>query len=175
MNKDGWLFIQNMQKTFGMEAFHAIHEIERKTYSAYIAERKITAIKKRMAGNINDMLKWYETRQRFELETYEYIFFCSVRRIYDELRLLTENTNFERKETQEYMASIKHLKDQRDGLEHGSEDYWDVLKDRLKKPNVQMGQLLRKQRKGDNFDFVANMKLLDEIYAFVCSKILVKN
>jgi hypothetical protein len=126
--------------------------------------------------NLNSDFDRLDNPKKIERETYQYAFFCCCASIYRELRLLRENMKLFQGEIDQLIEKLKPLKDLRDGLEHGAEDYYE---EKTKEPDkINWGNRLRKGAlpkitgKIEYLNFQSNTKLIENIYTSLISLIL---
>lgn len=91
-----------------------------------------------------------------ELHAYEYFFFCCCGYIYKELNHEIQNSNL--KIPQLLLDKLFKLKEERRVREHGKDWFWG-----------ESGRII--PTKGDNYNFEANMQLLDDIYAKILGQL----
>jgi len=85
-----------------------------------------------------------------QLHAYEYFFFCCCGYIFKELQHEIDKCNLSISKNLLHKLSV--LNEERRVREHGKEWFWGESGNRV-------------PRRGDNYDFESNMKLLDQIYS----------
>lgn len=144
--------------------YFTFSELDECLFGAQLCVQEIERQKKDMLKHLVQVAPetFLSSPKLLTLKNYEYFFFCCSNKFYHCLEGLKEN-GFHPDKVAKFQTSLKFLKDQRDGFEHGNEDTWRVyVKGKSKKQSDE--ELARKARKAGNFNFPENLKILENTY-----------